>query len=234
MNKEINFETFLFVGFKKIIISVNKKDNFKTVHKKEIKFSNELNQFQLNRLNDFLDENIFFIEKKLNYLIQNIYIILEHKEFIPIGISIKKQNYGNIIKKENLIYSLNEIKSYCKKTLEGKKIIHMLIDNYIADNNSYSLLPKNLKSDYFSLDIRFICLPDNIVKNLEDILKKYQIAIQQIVEASYIINSNKQSVEDIFLKTKNILEGSNNNEVKILKKMRKNKGFFEKFFNLFS
>ena len=39
MNKEINFETFLFVGFKKIIISVNKKDNFKTVHKEEIKFS---------------------------------------------------------------------------------------------------------------------------------------------------------------------------------------------------
>ena len=110
----------------------------------------------------------------------------------------------------------------------------MLIDNYIVDNNSYSLLPKNLKSDYFSLDIRFICLPDNIVKNLEDILKKYQIAIQQIVEASYIINFNKQSVDDIFLKTKNILEGSNNNEVKILKKIRKNKGFFERFFNLFS
>ena len=32
----------------------------------------------------------------------------------------------------------------------------MLIDNYIVDNNSYSLLPKNLKSDYFSLDIKFI------------------------------------------------------------------------------
>ena len=70
MNKEINFETFLFVGFKKIIISVNKKDNFKTVHKKEIKFSNELNQFQLNRLNDFLDENIFFIERFLIFVIR--------------------------------------------------------------------------------------------------------------------------------------------------------------------
>ena len=37
MNKEINFETFLFVGFKKFIISVNRKDTFKTVHQKEIK-----------------------------------------------------------------------------------------------------------------------------------------------------------------------------------------------------
>ena len=30
MNKEINFETFLFVGFNKFIISVNKKETFKS------------------------------------------------------------------------------------------------------------------------------------------------------------------------------------------------------------
>ena len=34
-----------------------------------------------------------------------------------------------------------------KKTLEKKKIIHMLIDNYVLDNKSYSSLPENLKID---------------------------------------------------------------------------------------
>ena len=234
MNKEINYETFLFVGSKKFIIYVNQKDTLKTIHKNEINFSDELDIFQFQELANFLDQNIFHIEKTLNYLIQNIYIILEHKEFFPIGISIKKQNYGEIIKKNDLIYSLNEIKNYCKKTLEGKKIIHMLIDNYIVDNNCYSSLPENLKSDNFSLDVRFISLPENIFKTLEEILKKYQIAIQQLVEANYIINFDKQSSDNIFLKTKKIIEGSNINEVKLLGKIKKNKGFFERFFNLFN
>ena len=69
MNKEINYETFLFVGLKKFIISVNHKDNFKTIHKIEKSFSNELNEFQFEKLINFLDENIFYIEKKFNFLI---------------------------------------------------------------------------------------------------------------------------------------------------------------------
>ena len=38
MNKEINYETFLFVGSKKFIIYVNQKDTLKTIHKNEINF----------------------------------------------------------------------------------------------------------------------------------------------------------------------------------------------------
>ncbi len=234
MSKETNFETFLFVGLKKFIISVNHKDGFKTIHKNEKNFPNNLNEFQFEKLVNFLNENIFYIEKKFNYFIKNIYIILEHKEFIPIGISIKKQNYGKIILKNDLIYSLNEIKNYCKKTFEGKKIIHMLIDNYIIDSKSYSQLPKKLTSNNFALDVKFICLPNNIVRNLEEILKKYQIAIQQLVELDYVSKLSSESKDDIFFTTKKVIEGSNINEVKLLEKINKNKGFFERFFNLFS
>mgnify|MGYP001239843704 FL=1 len=92
MNKEINYETFLFIGLKKFIIHVNHKDDFKIIHKSEMNFPNELNGLQFDKLINFLDENIFYIEKKFNYFIQNIYIILEHNEFTPIGISIKKQS----------------------------------------------------------------------------------------------------------------------------------------------
>ena len=234
MNKELNYETFLFVGLKKFAISVNDKNDFRTIHKNEKDFKNELNKFQFVELINFLNENIFYIEKKLNYFIQNINIILEHNEFIPIGISIKKQNYGKIILKKDIIYSLNEIKNYCKKTLEGKKIIHMLINNYIVDNKSYSLIPENLKSNNFILEIKFICLPNRIIKYLEEILKKYQIAIQQMVELDYVSTLSLQRNSDIFLEAKNVIEGSNINEVKLLEKIKKNKGFFERFFDLFS
>ncbi len=234
MNKEINYETFLFVGLKKFIISVNHKDDSTTIHKIEKNFLNDLNEFQFEKLVNFLNENVFYIEKKFNYFIKNIYIVLEHKEFIPIGISIKKQNHGKIILKNDIIYSLNEIRNYCKKTFEGKKIIHMLIDNYIIDSKSYSQLPKKLISNNFALDVKFICLPRNIVKDLEEILKKYQIAIQQLVELSYVSKLSLESKDDIFLTTKNVIEGSNINEIKLLEKINKNKGFFERFFNLFS
>ena len=234
MNEDTIYETFLFVGLKKFIISVNQKDDFKTIHKNEIDFSNELNETQFNKLNDFLDKNIFQIEKTLNYFIKNIYIILDHKEFLPIEISIKKQNYRNLILKDDLIYSLNEIKDYCKKTLEKKKIIHMLIDKYVIDDKSYFSLPDNLKSDRFSLDVRFICLPKEVLKNLEEILKKYQIRIQHLVEGNYVRSFDSVSDKDIFIKARDLIEGLNVNEIKLREKMTKNKGFFEKFFNLFS
>ncbi len=234
MNKEINYETFLFIGSKKFKIAVKDKNNLETIHKSETNYLNVSNELQFDKLINFLDENIFYIEKKFNYFIQNIYVILEHKEFIPIGISIKKQNHGKVIKKNDLIYCLNEIKNYCKKTFEGKKIIHMLIDNYIVDDKNYSLLPENSKCNSFAIDVKFICLPDIIIRALEEILKKYQISIQQLVEASYILDLNEPKTDDIFSKTKYIVEGSNINEVKLLEKINKNKGFFEKFFNLFS
>ena len=101
-------------------------------------------------------------------------------------------------------------------------------------NKRYSSFPENVKCDYFSLEVRFICLPNKILKKIEDTLKKYQIVIQQLVESNYAMNFDQQSGEDIFLKTKNIIEGSNSNEVTLLEKTIKNKGFFERFFNLFS
>ena len=35
MNKEINYETFLFVGSKKFKIAVKDKNNLETIHKSE-------------------------------------------------------------------------------------------------------------------------------------------------------------------------------------------------------
>ena len=144
-----------------------------------------------------------------------------------------KNNNGNLISMNDLIYSLNELKNYCKKTLE-KKIIHMLIDDYIIDGKSYSNLNTNLNCDNFSLNVRFICLPHKIIENLEKILKIYQIAIKQIVDENYINDFFKDSGKDIFFNAKEIILGRNTNEVTLIEKSKKNKGFFEKFFNFFS
>ena len=114
-----------------------------------------------------------------------------------------------------------------------KKIIHMIIQNYNVDGKNYSFLPNNSGNSIISLDIKFISLSSNFIKKLEEILKKYHISLNQLVSANYIKEFLKNE-DNIFLTTKKILQGHNPNEVILINKMTRNKGFFEKFFDFFS
>ena len=93
------------------------------------------------------------------------------RRIFPHWIIFKKNNYGQEISSKTLNYVLNEAKNQCKKTVIGNKIIHMLVDGYLIDNNIYTHIPTNLRCDFFSLDLNFICLPELIIKDLEKILK---------------------------------------------------------------
>ena len=126
-----------------------------------------------------------------------------------------------------------EAKDSCKKTIEEKKIIHMIIENYKIDNKNYSFLP-NGNCNNFSIDVKFICVPHEVLKNLEKTLKKYQISLNQLLSASYVCQFSVENENDIFLTAKKLMKGYNPNEVFLIDKTNKNQGFFEKFFNLFN
>ena len=115
-----------------------------------------------------------------------------------------------------------------------EKIIHMIIDNYCIDNKNFSYLPNDIKCQSFSLDLTFICLSNKLLKDLEKVMKKYQISINQILSYDYITKVFNGDDQNLCKKAKEIIEGFNENEVLIRKKIPKNKGFFEKFFNFFS
>ena len=233
MNNNFNFQSFLFISPKKIIISVNDEFTFEEFYKKENIIKNDINEISFEYINKFLDENILKIEKKLNSFIEKIILIVDSDDFIPIEISVKKQNYNQPLTQESLIYSLNEAKDECKKNFEEKKIAHMIIKNYIIDNNEYSSLPINKICNNFSLDIKFICIPINLIKKFEETLKRYQISINRIVSAGYVLNFFSQNEHSIIRNAKDIINGCNENEVRLINKARKNIGFFEKFFKLF-
>ena len=105
----------------------------------------------------------------------------------------------------------------------------MVIDNYQIDKKDYSNLPKNIKCNNFSLDLRFICLPDLLVKDLEKILRKYQISIKQILNNSYIESLFKNNNKNLFQKVKEVADGFNENEVKLEKKLIKTLVFLKDF-----
>ena len=129
---------------------------------------------------------------------------------------------------------MNEAKDQCQKTLENQRIVHTTIENYLIDNISYSSLPENKECGNFCLDIKFICISDKFIKNLENILKRYHISVNQAVSVEYLNQYFSQNEHKIFDMAEKIIAGCNENEIIFTNKSSKNKGFFEKFFNLFS
>ncbi len=234
MDANINFKTCLFLSSHKLIIGVYEKQSLKKVYNKEIQNNQNSTHLSYEFLNNFLEKNIYEIEKNFKDFVENIYLIIENDKFLTINISIKINNYGDKITKDKLIHLLNEAKIACKKTIGDSKISHMVIDNYLIDGKNYSLFPKNLKCDFFSIDLRFICLRNEYIHNLEKVLKKYQISIKHILNANYVKSILNENENDLLKMSLKIIDGYNENEVLIVPKLNKNKGFFEHFFNFFS
>ena len=232
MDNDLDFVSYLYLSKDKFSICILRVPNLDIIYENKIIINNLYNELDFEQIKDFLDENIIKSEKILKYFIKNIFIILDTENFFPIFLSIKKDNGGNFLTLENLSYSLNDAKLQCKKTMEEKKIVHMLIDNYQIDNKNYSFLPKEIKCNYFSLDIKFICLSDIFIQNLEKCLSRYQISVDQIISANYVGDYFEDN-NDLFRKAWKITKGCNPNEIKFYNKNLNNKGFFEKFFNFF-
>ena len=94
MIEETDFETFLFISKNKYQIFVYDKNNSKNLYNEEIRINDEIVS---DNLSNFIDENIYKIEKKIDNFIRNITLIIEDDKILDIGISIKKKNYKKYI-----------------------------------------------------------------------------------------------------------------------------------------
>ena len=228
-----NFDTYLFLTPKKFIILVVKETKEK-VYENELSLVSDNKDFDLDKLDEFLNDNIFKIEKILNNFVKNIHLIIDSRKFFSVKMSIKKNNYGELITSKSLNYILNEARDYCSNTLENKKLIHVLIDDYFIDDKKYSDFPDNLRCNNYSLNINFICLPLNYLKNLEGIIKKYQISLNRLISMEYLKTYFIDEKINLDEMAKKIINGHNLNEVVLTSKKTENKTFFEKFFHFFS
>jgi len=234
MSNEINFETYLFINNKKFIICVINNISHEIIYSEQALLTGNNTELDFEKLNEFLEENIFKVEKILDNFIKNINIILDSEEFFTVDLSVKKNNNGNYIDSDALTHPLDDLKNSCQLNFHDKKIIHILIENYLIDNKNYFSLPQKLKCNFFSLDVKFICLSKKIIEELELGLKKYHILVNQILCANYIESFVEKNHKDIFTTASRIKSGLNDNEVLLVRKTFKNKGFFEKFFDFFS
>ena len=234
MDEYLNFETFLYIGPNKFTISVKKKTDLENIYIDEWIIKDNKGSIETDLLYNFLDKNIYKIEKILKNFIKSINIIIEGDIFFPVQMSVKKLDYDDTISDKKIIHLLNEAKNEIKTTINKKKIMHMVIYNYLLDNKCYQSLPKDLTCKSICLSISFICLPISHVKKLEEILKKFQISIDHILSAEYVKSFLDETQNDLFKMSHHLIDGHNINEVQIVPKIQRNLGFFERFFNFFN
>ena len=231
MIENSDFETFLYISKSKYQIFVYDKNNLKNLYNEEVESSDEI---ELNNLSRFLDDNIYKIEKMIKNFIRNIILIVDDEKVLEIGISLKKKNYEKNTNQKQLENSLVEVKDIFKENYQDLLIMHMII---VEKKNNYLLNNVNNSNDYLFLEVNFISIPNNFTFNFDKLLENHQIKIKRYMSCNYIKSffdiESKESIE-LFVTANKLNEGLNKNEVQLVSKSKENKGFFEKFFQLFS
>ena len=234
MIKELSLDAYLSISQKKFEIYLLDKKNLKNIYKKEFHFENDTDQIDYNLLGDFLDKNIFKIEKLTGNFLKSISLIIENYNILNFSIGIKKKNYGEKINKQYLESSLIELKDLFKENYQNNKIIHFIINRYLIDDVNYTSFDQEINGEFICVEAKFISVPSILIKEISDVLAKYQIKIGSLFEKNYIQNFFKEQSLELTISAHKIKSGLNQNEISLVSKSYKKKGFFEKFFQLFS
>jgi hypothetical protein len=231
MIEESHFETFLYISKNKYQIFVQDKDNLKNIFNEEIEVDD---QIELDNLSKFLDDNIYKIEKIVNRFIRNIILIIENEKILSTDISIKKNNYEKNTSQKYFETNLIEVKDIFKESYHDQIIMHMVIINKDKNDNSLIFHDSNINDNYFYLEVKFISILNSFTFIYEELLKKHHIKIKKYMSGSYIKSFLNKEQSEFSIMANQLNNGLNKNEVKLVSKTRENKGFFERFFQLFS
>ena len=234
MVEDLDIETYLRVSPNKFGIYLFDTFNKVNLYNQELELEDNPNTINLNILNNFLKDNVFEIEKLLGRFLKNIILIIDTNRIKKFGIGIKKKNYESIISKQFLENSLIDAKDLFKENYKEQKILHMIILRYFSNDKYHSSFEDILHSDNLCLEIEFRSIPEIYIDQINYVIENYQIKILEHLDGAYINNYFKNeniNFSEMVFKIKN---GCNLNEVKLVPKSHKNKGLFEKFFQLFS
>tara|TARA_B100000927_G_scaffold40072_1_gene28684 strand:- start:2220 stop:2921 length:702 start_codon:yes stop_codon:yes gene_type:complete len=233
MTEETDFETYLYLSRDEFKIFLFDKKNIKNLFQETIMIENNFNFMEFAKVTEFLDRNIFKIEKLIGTFIKNIFLIVDNKDNFIIKLS-NKNKIENKISKESIKSTLIKLKNLINENYKNQTIIHMLIKNQLVYDNIETLSSMNENTNFQYLEVNFITISNDLIINLNKVLEEYQIKISKFIDGKYVKNFFNDDKLEISLATHKLINGFNDNEVIIIPKNTKNHGFFERFFNFFS
>ena len=229
-------EIFIILSENQISVSVFDKEKKKSVHNKIYELKNNLSDnIQLeNNLNRVLKEQIIIIEKKINYTLNNINLILCDPNNLKIEISIKKNYDLKHIQKDQIQYLIQDLKQQILTSNKDLKILHIIIENYIIDGNKIHEIPLQMNCKNLIIEAKFICVKKKLADFFYRIFKNYQIKLNSVICGNYASSLNEIDKSNLLEGGLKVVNGENMKEVYILPKKPTKLGFFEKIFHLFS
>ena len=175
-----NFQTFFDCGSSKVRAGVfNRDDESESFYTESNFFTDHSN------LEKEIQKIIITLEKYTNEYINSINLMIDSPKMLSIGISVSKKLDGSKLKQANIQFLIQEAKQQILKYYTDYNIIHIIINNYKINNIDYSYLPDEKNCHFVSLDILFICLPNEFILDFKNIFSKSSILIDQIICSCY-------------------------------------------------
>ena len=180
-----NYQIYFDCGFSKLRVGAfNRVDLSKTFYA-ESKFL-----FDHKEIDSEIQKIIILLEKNTNEYIDDVNLMLDSPKMLSIGISISKKISGSKLRQEDIQFLVQEAKQQILKCYDNQNIVHIIINNYKIDNIDYDYLPRNINCNFISLDIFFVCLPEDIIEYFKNFFYKFNISINQIICSSYAKTTN--------------------------------------------
>ena len=180
-----NFQTFFDCGFSKVRAGTFNINNHNKAFYANSDFFIDQSNLELK-----IQQIVASLEKDSNEYIDSINLMLDSPKMISIGISLSKKLDGSKLKQTNIQFLVQEAKQQILKYYVNHNIAHIIINNYKIDNVDYSYLPDEIKCDFISIDILFVCLPTDLVLYFKNIFSKSNILVDQIICSSYARSIN--------------------------------------------
>ena len=231
-----NFHIYLEFSHTELNIAAFNKINNKLEYSNQKLYKSYFNNNELNFdiLQNFVEKNILEVEKAIGEFVKDIYLMIETPQSTSINLSVLKNNEGNKITKQDVMYLIQDAKQQILKSNSAIEIIHIITENYNLDNMNHNFLPLDINCKKFSIDIKFICFPKDLLRNFEQLFLKQQIFINKFICSNYVKTFNsKNNEKHICEKGKEIVEGINKQEVVSIPKIIEKTGFFERLFHFF-
>ena len=170
-----NFDIYLEFNYFQFNLAAFNKLNNKLEYYKEQPYKSNINEDQelnFNELQKIIEKNIIEMEKSIDEFVKEVYLIIETPQTKTIKLSVIKNNEGKKVTKQDALYLVQDAKQQIIKFYLDIKILHIVVESYVSDNIKYKFLQIGKNCKKFSIDVKFICFPKNLIKNFEKLFLK--------------------------------------------------------------
>ena len=151
-----------------------------------------------------INEDINDLEKESDNVFKNISLVINESEISCTNLSGFKILNGSKVEKRDLEYILNDAQISISQNQENNSVLHIINSNFILDKIKKNKIPLNLHGDHLSLNMTFIALPKNNIKNINALFDNSDLKIDRIISKPLacginLLNKNQKNKDFLLI-----------------------------------